>query len=42
MEWIWEKVESEMELKVLLDDLGKVIEAASRLSEKKKKKQQLD
>ena len=31
-----EKVESEMDLKDLLEDLGKVIEAASRLSEKQK------
>ena len=31
-----EKVESEMDLKDLLEDLGKVIEAASRLSEKSK------
>ena len=37
-----EKVESEMDLKGILEDLGKVIKAASRLSEKKKKKQQLD
>ena len=29
-----EKVESEMELEDLLEDLGKVIEAASRLSQK--------
>ena len=34
-----EKVESEMDLKDLLEDLGKVIEAAHRLSERKKGEQ---
>ena len=34
-----EKVESEIDLKDLLEDLGKVIEAASRLSEKNKEQQ---
>ena len=34
-----EKVESEIDLKDLLEDLGKLIEAASRLSEKNKEQQ---